>query len=259
MTVRLPALALLTGLAACDLDAPPPGGTSVGNPGKTTLSLARIDGMDLTAASATGLAVSTVGCAGGLAEQRPDDGRSLLDGDPLPLDPGTWCAVVVTLGTVSAAGHTPGTGETTPVAVELAPELPVTLWASAPVVVDETDTVLELGAPGWLDVTGREPVEGGILVGPEGELAQAATLELVRGTAWFEDIDGDGVLSDDERAAGPLATALRPPPTAVAADTGDTSIPVEGCQCDAGGARSPGGLLLVGLLALRRRYSSSRR
>lgn len=246
-------LAQVAALSAGCLDQPPPSGTLVGNPGKTDARVAPIGGLDLATATAEGLAVRYVGCDG-VAADAPEHPTSLVDGR-FTLPGGSWCSLVAAIDTL----HVTGTRQIEPIPVEISldPGLVLTLWTTEPLVVDETDTILELGAPGWLAVDAIEPVEGGIVIAPESELASALALAIARDSAWYLD-DGDGVLDEVERDAGPIATTVSLPPDALRADEDsgvDTSVGLEGCNCATetrGGGAAAGLLAALAALGLRR-------
>ncbi|MEQ1501029.1 MAG: hypothetical protein ABMB14_02310 [Myxococcota bacterium] len=256
--LRTVARVVVVALAGGCVDQPPPSGTSVGNPGKTWARLAPIDGATLADIAVDALAVDLVGCDGVAGGVLAEVDLDLTREDPFAVPGGSWCAAVVQIGGISAVGAGPEGA-----ALELAfdVDLTLTLWAPAPIVVDEDAFVLELGGPGDLSLTGIEPGDGGaISVGPESPFAARFGLGVARGTAWYPD-DGDGVISDDERGAGALAaTAFAPPPDLAQADTGagasGDAVSLEGCNCATG---APTGAVASAWAALALGFTASRR
>lgn len=256
---RTPTLVVLL-LAGCDLGGPPPSGTSVGNPGKTYLTVARTgDGLTFDTASAEGISVHVIGCdEAQIPVLAAADTAPLLDGDALPVPAGTWCGLAVDLTTFVAAGAGP---EDDTFTVTLAPAA-ITLWVEQPEIVDETDYVLELGTPGWLTAEDLPaPGDGGVSnITPESEIGTVLALDLAESSAWYAD-DGDGVLDETERSRGPVAAARFPAIALGADDTGtDRSVAFEGCgNCTTGGSPSSLGGLGAVLLWLRARRRTAER
>lgn len=257
------AVGLASSLTAGCLDRPPPGGTLVGNPGKTEARMAPIDGIAIATGTAADIAVDYLGCAGERASA-PQTEVSLVEEDPILLPGGTWCGLVMSVDRIDLVGATTA-AESVPAEIHLEPALVLTVWTDEPLVVDETDTVLELAAPGWLSSTQVDVVEGGITVGPDSPIAAALTLAIARDSAWFAD-DGDGALSPDERAAGPIGATSWLPPEAYGAsadgdgDTGtDRRVAVEGCNCAVSGSASPVGGAALALGAAIAGWAARRR
>lgn len=193
LTVLL-AIAALTGCKST-----PPSGTSVGNPGKGVVRLAEATELDFEMVFSDGGQVTALACDG---TERTASLDQLLDGVPFELPAGELCTLRADFpsalfidGTQSGGGAV-GTFELTLVldAIEVTPEL----------LVDGEDYVLELGAPDWVTPTslGMNPV-GTTVVGPGDPQHDAIVSELELGTGLYAD-DGDGLISDPERAAGPI-------------------------------------------------------
>lgn len=228
--MRRTLLAVVLGGSACVPDGPGPAGTSVGNPGQTSLVLARTgDGLSVESAVLQGTTVILEGCDGATAVViDAADTVGLLDAEAWPVPAGTWCSLAVSFDRLEADGTS---DENTGFEVTLQPEREIVLQAGAPIVVDETAYVLELAVPGWLGAGDLPPPgDGGTsVVGAESALAATLVDALVTGSTWTAD-DGDGVLDEAERAEGPVASAAFPAPDPAAGDTGTGGrVALEGC------------------------------
>jgi MYXO-CTERM domain-containing protein len=239
------------GLVACGPNLPPPGGTSVGNPGKVGYRIAPPTEIEVATATLQGVTTDLLGCDGSRASVLAGDDEDALTGDRVPMPPGTWCGLTLAIDVVSVEG-TFGL-EGTPASITLEPPTVLTLWMAEPVVVDETEYVLEVGEPGWVTST-QLPPEGDLIgtISPGDAIAPLLLQNLATGTGLYLDADGDGQMSEAERQEGTLASATWLPPAELGAvkDTGGVgSVAVEGCgNCQTGG--SPVGGALAGLLAL---------
>jgi hypothetical protein len=248
-------LALL--LAACGPARDGPRGTSVGNPGKTGVALARGAGLEFQEAHLEDALIEVIGCDVARATLLTGE-LGLLEDEPLVLPGGSWCAVVVRFGTLAVSGEVEvDEGDPQAFEVRLEPETTTTLWMGEPIVVDETSYVLEIGEPGWLS---REQLGEGelVLVTPESDLAPTLTYSILSGTRLYED-DGDGSIDEDERGAGPLADPAEVPPPEFAGGE-DRSVALEGCSnCATGGAHPSVGWAAVLLWLTARRRTAGRR
>jgi hypothetical protein len=233
-------------LVACGPGRDGPRGTSVGNPGKTGVALARGAGLEFEDAQLEDAFVEMIACDG-IHVTLLSGELDLLEEDRLDLPGGSYCGMVVHFGALTASGEVEDEDDRL-FEVRLEPELTTTLWMAEPVVVDETSYVLEVGAPGWLS---REQLgEGDVLtVTPESDLAPALTYSLLAGTSFYED-DGDGSIDEDERGAGPLAHPSEIPPSALAEEGDDRSVALEGCSNCNTAAKHPSLLWVAALLWL---------
>ncbi len=155
-------------------------------------------------------------------------GVSLIDGRRRRIPVGPWCGFdLLTEGPVVAKGEVGAAGRKVSVEVDvpdLVADVPAPLGevviTQRPTEAGGTQTraeavpwVLELGGPDWLagaDDGGDVDVEPG--AGAHDALRDA----LVAGAALYLDVDRSADLSDEERAAGPIAR-LFPGPTATPA------------------------------------------
>ena len=200
------------GLTACANDTGWQG-TGVGNPSlnpgaHSRLHVAGEDGLVWQTATAPVARWTLVDCAGETASLELGREIDLLDSERFVLPEGAWCQAVLELeGTL----HFNGTYQ--------AP-----LWANPGVITVELDVaevvivgpfdllpndelVLELASPGWLDLSQLGLVSGGNLNVRPGSFGHALFADRVAlGSGWFYDLDGNGVIDDQERLDGPLAT-----------------------------------------------------
>jgi hypothetical protein len=216
------------------------------------MRVAEATGITVQTARGTGVTADVLACAGGRASLWVDATVDLRASDGVPVPPGDWCGLVLSLGGLELTG----TIETQPVEVSVEVPWVLTLWTEAPVVVDETELVLEVGAPGWLTAEQVPPGEGDVrVVTPDSDVSPLLIQAITLGTGWYLD-DGDGVLEAGERADGSLASTAWLPPAEYATTEEDEvdSVMVEGCNC-AGGGSPAAGLAGLGcaLIAMRRR------
>lgn len=245
-------------LAACDPNGSGAFGTSVGNPGKESFRLAPPldESTEFVESSAFIDGQYLVGCDGTYATVLEGEDVNLLGGPRIPVPAGTWCALVLDVGSILVEA----TFADRPVTVEVLPDGPWTWWMREPVIVDETEWVIELGAPGWL---GAEDVPDGTettVITDDGAASDAIGDRLALGSV-FEDTDGDGEVSEEERGSGSLASQSDLPPgvaedpeAEVDDEEGPDRVALDGCgNCSAAGGPAPAGAVAVLALALIRR------
>ena len=195
MTLRLLA-PLLTLLAACQS---PTQGTIVGNPGETRLSTADSTGLQYENAFLSVESVTWTDCQGATVEVPIDGTIDLLDPVILQAPAGTWCGVTATPAgplQVQGAGNTGGV-------FDLQLDLPaVTVTATTGVFIEASAVVLEVGGRDWIDASllGLSDTAD-VQVRPGDPLHDTLVAAATTSTALYAD-DGDGVVSDVERAAG---------------------------------------------------------
>jgi hypothetical protein len=178
----------------------PVSGTAVGNP----------NGMSAVAASGTDLrwtqgrldlrGVSLEACTdGALRVTAVDASLDLLSPSPLALPEGDWCALAILGGsTVTLVGDA-AEGATLTLSLLLD-----NLRFEAD--LEQTDLLIELGSPGWIDAGDLwlEPGEA-LTIGPSSEWHDYLASDLADQSALFVDLDHDGLLSETERSSGALA------------------------------------------------------
>ena len=189
-------------LAACRQDGGTQG-TVVGNPGEASPQLARA--VDATYEQARALIDFTdaLACGVDISEESDVSAEAdLLDGAPLvPIPGGTWCAIGVSVDALYVSGVT---AEGQWFEIFLAPGF-IEMEALRPLVVDGDRYVLELGEPDWLAPALEEGNGSVIFIAGDSPMGALLSDSLTLRSALFEDSDGDGVLSDEERALGPVA------------------------------------------------------
>ncbi|MBX2801775.1 MAG: hypothetical protein KTR31_29115 [Myxococcales bacterium] len=240
----------------CVVDQGPRPGTSVGNPGKKMVRTAPSEGVEVVEAVAESLTVDWIGCGGGYERGVVDQEVDLVNRDELAVPPGEWCGLALSFAApIVVVGEATDIGEAS-VEGRLQPAAVVTLWAAAPIVVDEHAFVLELGAPDWLHPDELELEEGVERLFEEDDFLGLRTASAVAGfSALFADAHGTGEIDAYERAVGPLASPQLPPPPALAVS--DEELPrvsSEECGCKTGPTSlAVGPWLVVAAVGLRRR------
>lgn len=209
-------------------------GTVVGNPGDSFTTVADPKGLTWGSAELTLDRVVMTPCGARdhdvVTVDAPID---LLAPDPLQIPAGDWCGLTLYADRLELQASASG-GERVFVDLD---ELAVVVSGSVP--VDGGAYVLELAEPGWLDADAlaldpRDPLE---IDGAHAD-ADALVAALEYGSGLYAD-DGDGVLSEQERDAGALASG---PERAWEGGSDTGSVAVGGC-----GVPAPAGLL--GLVA----------
>ncbi|MBX2803120.1 MAG: hypothetical protein KTR31_35900 [Myxococcales bacterium] len=197
------AVACLVSGAGCQGETGFPGGTGVGNPNCMRPSVARTGGLALQVAEGWLASVAVTPCGKPEVVVTVEQELDLLDAPWLELPGETWCGLT--------------TRWRPPLRIEAEAPSGARLLADVPVVdvslatseggvpLDDAELVLELAAPGWLASEGVPVVgEGDVTVGETSDAAERMA-QLVRdGSALFVD-DGDGEVSEEERADGPAA------------------------------------------------------
>lgn len=183
--MRTPWIGLGALVVGCRVDYRTPG-TSVGNPGEMAVRWAPGAGAEVSGTVPVAALVATP-CLGG-GELRVEVGRDLEPGpgESLELPAGKLCQLRLEVSGPVALQITDGEG-----AVAAADLVVSTIRLSSPgVEVDGQAFVLELGQPDW------------VAAGSVDEVAMAEV--LARASGLYLD-DGDGALSEAERAAGAVA------------------------------------------------------
>lgn len=194
-------------LLACRQPATPPSGTFVGNPGEATARLATYgDTITLTEAEATLGFTDAVSCSSELtSEAAAVVSLDLLADNSAPLPAGQWCALGVYVESILLFG---GFADEAEFQISLEPGF-IELASEAELSVDGDDFILELADTDWLsDEVMQELLREGewIVVDEDDPLAAQLSDAIVESSALFLD-DGDGALSDEERAAGAVAAS----------------------------------------------------
>jgi hypothetical protein len=174
-------------------------GTSVGNPGQTSMSVAPTDGLAVRAGTLPAEELVTISCEG--ERKTTPIGRTLLlnGTDQIEVPPGTWCGVELRLnGNLRLDGIGDSGG---PMSLEL--ELASVQLSSPGLSVDGQALVLELGSPGWLDRL-VPALEGGssVGIGPTDPEHDALAAAVADGSGLYEDANASGQVEDEERGPG---------------------------------------------------------
>ena len=211
----------------CRSDAPPSEGTVVGNPGDGAMRSG--EGADFETAEAK-TAVSTMlwkGCSGGEREVAKGSEIDLLGDNLYSVPAGSRCAVVVNFSDSLIIEGPFSIDEREEEEEEEEEEfwLQMELSIDQAVFVPDGDSfslsgehlVMELGEPGWFDpdalldvedvsAEARLALEEGLLIVDEDHPAHIDLVDSVENDSTLHvDDDGDGLLSDQERDAGPVA------------------------------------------------------
>jgi len=246
---KLLQLGVLVSLGACDGSW---GGTSVGNPGKMTGVVGPAPDVSLDYADTWVERVEFTDCDGQISSKNVNAVVDLIFGFNVVAPGGEICgAQLIGDGYVYVTGQTMGSGEIFTAYLQTDGQLEVA--SNYGVFVDGQDFVLELGAPGWLDEETLDLQFSGEEIIETDPRAVTLAERIVEDIALFEDPDGDGQVSDNERDDGAVASA------AVARGEEDDSdrphVSGEEAKCAAAPVRTtvPLWALCLGLLWLRRR------
>lgn len=177
----------------------PDHGTFVGNPGASLVALATAKSLAFTDLELADGLIVPVDCAGSSGDSVPFSGIDLET--PLVLPAGEWCELGVVFGGDTRVLADGTSGGTLDMSLEL---VAFDLESVASVDLSADHWVLELATPGWLSAEALGVTDGtDAVIGPHDPQGEAAA-DLVRDTSsLFRDDDRDGVISDEERGAGP--------------------------------------------------------
>jgi len=235
VTIGLVLSALL--LANCS-DGGVSQGTGVGNPGSITLAIGSAQGLSFEGVQVQVSSLAMLGCEGNPDSPSAAGELATATGSSLEVAGGTWCGVsldmatelvitAVVTGTVpdgddddsaddaddhgdddSAADDDTDDDDDDddellgePVELRLRIET-VASQVGQPFTVDGSALLYELGEPGWLTLP---ELDGDLLITEADALHDVLVARLLDSSALFLDADGDGILSETERALGPLA------------------------------------------------------
>lgn len=182
---------LMVGLVGCMVQAED--GTAVGNP-TMDAQMARVQGATTSTGRLPVDRVVFTGCDGTTVVEEPGN-LDLVGADPLPMPDIPVCRIdVIPRYNLELSGTTLAGG-----GLQVALALPP-LTVSIPAGVSNRHLVLELGAPGWLDVSAEA---GGVTIAPGSPTHDALVAAVVAGTSLFDDADSDGQVDDEEREDAP--------------------------------------------------------
>ena len=254
---------LAAALAGCPREDPAEG-IYVGNPGLTTLRIGAVAGAEVADQGFAADSLVFTSCDGDHTDD-VDLSEGLLDGDEFEIPSGPWCTVVAHKATlvIDAQVEAEGNGDDDD---DDDGDL-LTLWLEFEEIalsgattdgfaVDADGTyVYELARDGWLDADDLDFGDEGELEIAPGHEDHDAIAELVADqTVLFDDPDGDGDLSDDERADGSLADADEPVAPSDPDDDGDGAPSCSGASASvAAGSAGASALLVLALAFVRRR------
>lgn len=195
---------LLLLLAACDLEAPPPGGIAIGNP-PTTVRISLADATDVAfddlSLPIAGVYLEDCDGAGQVVGRAVEIG---LRGTAIEVPAGDWCAIgLVPDGDATLTGRASGG------TFRFAAPLPRILLYGEIKLDPEVAFVLELAEPGWIDAAAFGLSAGDHLdIGGErctSDPLCARILVALTDTAGLYDDDGDGTVDPTERDRGESA------------------------------------------------------
>lgn len=193
----------LLSLIACNIENQP-GGTAVGNP--TGLSVETAPALDVTVKTATAALgdVTFTWCDGTVEAVSVGTSVDLLGGVDLETPAGTFCSVVFAFtGPLAVTATGPKGADIT-----LSLDVISLRFANADgFTPDGTPVIVELGEPDWLSAAGLGATGVDDVTIDGGPIHDQLVAIVRHRSACFEDTDGDGAVSDAERASGPYAVA----------------------------------------------------
>lgn len=202
-----PRLALFAVLGGCFVDR---SGTAVGNPSMDA-QLARVSGGTAASAILPVERVEFTDCADGTVTSSAPGTVDLLARDAIAMPDGAVCNIDVIPNDRLEVTGTTDLGHTFRLRVETA-GIRLVPDSAAPGAY-----VLELGTPGFLDLTGATD---DVLIEAGTGGYDAVLLAIETGSGLYVDGDQNGQVSDAERDVGPVATAT--PLGSAPSDTDDT-------------------------------------
>lgn len=247
-------------LVGCQQEEPDEG-IAVGNPGLTSVSMAISDSVTLTSVAGTLRRARFAGAeCGGVDVERSLDLPVDLAVEPaeFAFPGGTWCGLILDFEGALAFEGTWERGARSGGVLGSPSIGSISLGAVDGVldVDDDSELAFELAAPGWLELLVDPLEDGELLQDDDTHALHAWTVEaVVDDSGLFDDGDGDGLVTEAERAVGAVATAMevRFEPLAAYGTTADSEA--SAMSCSTGGRGLP---LLLLLVARRRRGGASR-
>jgi hypothetical protein len=177
-------------------------GTLVGNPGETSLTIAPADGVSYSRVDAPLSTLKSTGCDDSKELTTVSATIDILSDETITLPSGQWCELRLEFSGPLEITGTAGTGTFT-LQLDVGK---LNLSTTTPFSTDTLVTILELGEPDWLDPVKLDLADGqDVSVAPGGPVHNQLVAALKAGTALYEDLNADGDLDEDERAAGTLA------------------------------------------------------
>jgi len=236
-------------------------GIAVGNPGLLSVSMAITSDVEVIAAT---LAISSVEFAGcdEAAYASTSGGAADLALEPATYDfaEGSWCGVRLNASGLLhlEADWAPEIGVGSRITLDLELDDVRVGTLDAIDASEASEFAFELGVPDWLDPDLLGLVDGEDLTVEPGDDLHDGLVDALRSeAALFDDTDGSGAVEQEERDAGPLATAeiqvnFDLSPTLAGLDSGASA---QACGSNVAGGGGPGlvALLLLGLGRRRRR------
>lgn len=175
-------------------------GTSVGNPTGLGATPAPGDALDFTEASALVDRVMWRDCDG-VEELSSGLAVDLLAGDEVPQPASDYCELTLNFASEVRLEGVGDHGGRFRFHLDVRQ---VVLSFDGPVDRDAHDRLVELASPGWVSEDALGIGDGSDTVVEPGDPEHDVLVGLVRNTSGlFGDLDADGVVDEDERAAGP--------------------------------------------------------
>ena len=197
--MRAPLFALLITFAiSCGKEAETRTVISTPQSSPLVVRLAPGDGLEGRSLKVTGAHLLLEGCARGTGATMFLSDMTELSGLETTLLGGRWCGLTISLGTqasLRAINHSGGWLDAPVNDIEVA------LSNADGIAASGQSFILELGQPGWLDASTLEMTTGDnqTLSDDDPRLTELHDA-LIKGSALYTDLDGNGVLGTDERA-----------------------------------------------------------
>jgi len=238
--IRLYLLCFIMALG-CRSSEPAPG-TSVGNPGKLSPSVGQGEGVEIGWAWGVVDAIVMRACDGTTTEISVDAEIEFDGSEEIEIPGGSYCsAQLVMAEALELDALWRPTTDSLLVHLHLPLEDTVELSASSTFTVDDDALILEVGGPGWLHEDDLDVDFDGQEFDEETDDSLAAAAAAVATSALWRD-DGDGLIDDEEREDGPIASPGgedEPEGKSSTQDSGCTTVP-----------SAPSGLLRLWMCAL---------
>jgi len=188
----------------------PPEGTIIGNPGDAMVVMAEGKDATYTASSAYALNWRVTDCEGEREADIPLDLELDLEGTLVDLPGGAWCRIALELDGVTIEGYGGEDSSEFLFVIELEGSWVELQAENLLEVPAESDWVLELGYPGWVEAESLELLSEERTVVDEDHPAYPALVRKLYAASGLYSDDGDGLIDEEEREAGEEARGEDP-------------------------------------------------